>query len=358
MEKGTSVIYEGKLRVVHSMNESRIFLTPRGVNRITESIKKDKIDEAIKVYENEEALGELDTLKKELEADGTTSLPRADLELLLQDKGIDLDTEAAADELGITIEEDEGGEGNGGNNGGDEGNGGEEDDVSEDINKISGIPPQGKATYVDKLPSPKSFLQERKIERQICENLNVGDKFTAIGDKQVSVVEEENPKTDEPKPNEPPVKDKEPAKTKEEPEKQDDPKVKEVDVVDIKKGDNLEIVDVDPTNRKVIAKFGDKKIELDAKDFVEKDKGGVLEQKEGEDDGNGGDNGGDEGNSGEKIDNKEEFAEYVNKILKKAHGEEFDQEIATKMIDDIAAEVEKGDLDWGGAVGKVQASLD
>jgi len=53
-----------------------------------------------------------------------------------------------------------------------------------------------------------------------------------------------------------------------------------------------------------------------------------------------------------EVTDKESFKEYVFAILKKQHGDDFDEKKAQKMVDDLAKEVD-GD-DWGEVVGKVQ----
>jgi len=60
-------------------------------------------------------------------------------------------------------------------------------------------------------------------------------------------------------------------------------------------------------------------------------------------------------NEEKKINSKEEFKEYVDKVLKKAHGDDFDQDIATKLIDDLSGDVENDD--WSEAIGRFQSGL-
>lgn len=55
------------------------------------------------------------------------------------------------------------------------------------------------------------------------------------------------------------------------------------------------------------------------------------------------------------VKNEKDFKEYAETVLKKAHGDKFDQKIADKVIAGIAKDV-KGD-DWGAAVGKLTSSL-
>lgn len=61
----------------------------------------------------------------------------------------------------------------------------------------------------------------------------------------------------------------------------------------------------------------------------------------------------------EEINSAKEFKEYANKVLKQAHGEEFDPEKAEYFIDSLVKMVEKDENeDWGAAVGILQQSLD
>jgi hypothetical protein len=55
------------------------------------------------------------------------------------------------------------------------------------------------------------------------------------------------------------------------------------------------------------------------------------------------------------IKNEKDFKEYAEALLKKAHGDKFDQKIADKVISGISKDV-KGD-DWGAAVGKITSGL-
>jgi hypothetical protein len=52
------------------------------------------------------------------------------------------------------------------------------------------------------------------------------------------------------------------------------------------------------------------------------------------------------------IENKEDFREYAMKILKKQHPDNFDEEIANKVIDGLAKDAEKSG-DWGSAIGRL-----
>jgi hypothetical protein len=55
------------------------------------------------------------------------------------------------------------------------------------------------------------------------------------------------------------------------------------------------------------------------------------------------------------IKNEKDFKEYAETLLKKAHGDKYDQKIADKVIAGISKDV-KGD-DWGAAVGKITSGL-
>lgn len=55
------------------------------------------------------------------------------------------------------------------------------------------------------------------------------------------------------------------------------------------------------------------------------------------------------------IKDEKSFREYANEVLKKAHGDDFDQKIADKVINGIISKVE-GD-DWGSAVGRLTSGL-
>lgn len=58
-----------------------------------------------------------------------------------------------------------------------------------------------------------------------------------------------------------------------------------------------------------------------------------------------------------KIDSESEFREYAKELLKNAHGDEYDESIASKMIDDLITKY-GDDGEWGDAVGVLQNSLD
>jgi hypothetical protein len=55
------------------------------------------------------------------------------------------------------------------------------------------------------------------------------------------------------------------------------------------------------------------------------------------------------------VKDEKSFREYAESVLKKAHGDDYDQKIADKVIDGIVSKVE-GD-DWGAAVGRLTSGL-
>lgn len=59
-------------------------------------------------------------------------------------------------------------------------------------------------------------------------------------------------------------------------------------------------------------------------------------------------------NEGE-VKNEADFKKYAETILKKAHGDKYDEKIAAKVIDGLAKKVK--DDDWGSAVGRLTSSL-
>ncbi len=59
-------------------------------------------------------------------------------------------------------------------------------------------------------------------------------------------------------------------------------------------------------------------------------------------------------NEEQKIKNAKEFEEYAMEILKSAHGEDFDEEVATKVVNDLKS---KYDEDWGAMVGALQSGM-
>ena len=52
------------------------------------------------------------------------------------------------------------------------------------------------------------------------------------------------------------------------------------------------------------------------------------------------------------IESKEDFREYAMKILKKQHPDDFDEDIAKKVIDGLSKDAEKSG-DWGSAIGRL-----
>lgn len=63
------------------------------------------------------------------------------------------------------------------------------------------------------------------------------------------------------------------------------------------------------------------------------------------------------------VENEQEFRAYATKMLKKAHGDDYDKAKANKMINDFVKKYKDdddgdGDADWGDAVGAFQASMD
>lgn len=55
-----------------------------------------------------------------------------------------------------------------------------------------------------------------------------------------------------------------------------------------------------------------------------------------------------------KIEDEDSFREYATKMLKKAHGDDYDADKAKETIDGIVKDV---DGDWDKAVGKIQSSM-
>lgn len=55
-----------------------------------------------------------------------------------------------------------------------------------------------------------------------------------------------------------------------------------------------------------------------------------------------------------KIDSESEFRSYAETVLKNAHGDNYDESIASKMIDDLISEYGS---DFGAMVGVLQNSL-
>ena len=61
-------------------------------------------------------------------------------------------------------------------------------------------------------------------------------------------------------------------------------------------------------------------------------------------------------NEEEKVKDEKSFREYAESVLKKAHGDKYDEKIANKVIDGIVSKVGK-DGDWGEAVGRLTSGL-
>jgi len=56
-----------------------------------------------------------------------------------------------------------------------------------------------------------------------------------------------------------------------------------------------------------------------------------------------------------EVKSEADFKKYAETILKKAHGDKYDEKIAAKVIDGLAKKVK--DDDWGSAVGRLTSSL-
>jgi len=56
-----------------------------------------------------------------------------------------------------------------------------------------------------------------------------------------------------------------------------------------------------------------------------------------------------------EVTDEKSFREYAETVLRKAHGDDYDEEIAKKVMDGIVDKVE-GD-DWGAAVGRLTSGL-
>jgi hypothetical protein len=58
------------------------------------------------------------------------------------------------------------------------------------------------------------------------------------------------------------------------------------------------------------------------------------------------------------VKDEKTFREYAEAVLRKAHKKDYDEKIANKLMDDIAADVKKkGDNDWGSAIGRLTSGL-
>lgn len=58
----------------------------------------------------------------------------------------------------------------------------------------------------------------------------------------------------------------------------------------------------------------------------------------------------------DEVTDEKSFREYAINVLKQAHGDDFDQSIADKVIDGIVSKVGK-DGDWGQAIGRLTSGL-
>lgn len=56
-----------------------------------------------------------------------------------------------------------------------------------------------------------------------------------------------------------------------------------------------------------------------------------------------------------EVSSEKEFREYAENLLKTAHGDDYDEKIGKKVIDDLVAKVD-GD-NWGEAVGRLTSGL-
>ena len=61
-------------------------------------------------------------------------------------------------------------------------------------------------------------------------------------------------------------------------------------------------------------------------------------------------------NEEEKVKDEKSFREYAESVLKKAHGDKYDEKIANKVIDGIVSKVGQ-DGNWGEAVGRLTSGL-
>lgn len=58
---------------------------------------------------------------------------------------------------------------------------------------------------------------------------------------------------------------------------------------------------------------------------------------------------------GEDVKDEKSFREYAESVLKKAHGDKYDEEIGKKVIDGIISKVK--DNNWGEAIGRLTSGL-
>lgn len=57
-----------------------------------------------------------------------------------------------------------------------------------------------------------------------------------------------------------------------------------------------------------------------------------------------------------EIKNEKDFTAYAEEVLKHAHGEDFDQKIADKVISDLIKD-KKEDEDWGSIIGRLTSGF-
>lgn len=57
----------------------------------------------------------------------------------------------------------------------------------------------------------------------------------------------------------------------------------------------------------------------------------------------------------DEVTDEKSFREYAENVLKKAHGDDYDEEIGNKVIDGIIAKVK--DDNWGEAIGRLTSGL-
>jgi hypothetical protein len=57
----------------------------------------------------------------------------------------------------------------------------------------------------------------------------------------------------------------------------------------------------------------------------------------------------------EEVKDEKSFREYAENVLKKAHGDDYDEKIGNKVINGIIAKTKDGD--WGAAIGRLTSGL-
>jgi len=57
-----------------------------------------------------------------------------------------------------------------------------------------------------------------------------------------------------------------------------------------------------------------------------------------------------------EVKNEKDFTQYATDVLKKAHGEDFDQKIADKVINDLIKD-KKDEEDWGTVIGRLTSGF-